>query len=628
MGMQNISVSEPIEDSMDVDLQPSSSGLETTDPFGEMDGTVQTDNIQEAVRQVEAEHYPPIDMPELETTPDDDDETDNPGLVISDLIRSAVHLAEEMANALEKADILASAAYEDHRVMIIKAQIASNAATVAVNLAEVAKVAADSLPTSASRNAAVQAVQAAKDAIATAASAAVARGVTEDLFKAFDTDKDDMERKAREAAIAALLAIQQNTAIPDVIDESENDAVVDGGADDILGDGDECEEGEIIEKEPDARFTAPTIPAAQAALKDIALLLCPKRKNGPGHIDPGLNPLTQRRLEWMKAFLWAYVDSEHGKEWIDASLHTARTFQKGPYLARNLREWSRLYINNRKEIPANPYRSWNTSLLFRHEDLSTEIKMHLQSIGKYIRAQDIVDYLDRPTVKERLKLKKTISLATAQRWMHKMGYRWTKQPSGQFVDGHERDDVVAYRQNIFLPAMAELDPKMRAWKNGVEEEEKPWPNDIEDGTRPFQELTVMWHHDESTFYANDRRQVRWVHEDEKAVPRAKGEGASLMVSDFVSADYGWLRAPDRSEEARVLFKAGKGREGYFTCEDILVQVRKAMGILEKHFPNEKHCLVYDNATTHLKRADDALLLDICLRIPQRKGKTGESRHRY
>lgn len=56
MGMQNISVSEPIEDSMDVDLQPSSSGLETTDPFGEMDGTVQTDNIQEAVRQVEAEH--------------------------------------------------------------------------------------------------------------------------------------------------------------------------------------------------------------------------------------------------------------------------------------------------------------------------------------------------------------------------------------------------------------------------------------------------------------------------------------------------------------------------------------------------------------------------------------------
>ena len=30
-----------------------------------------------------------------------------------------------------------------------------------------------------------------------------------------------------------------------------------------------------------------------------------------------------------------------------------------------------------------------------------------------------------------------------------------------------------------------------------------------------------------------------------------------MVSDFISADYGWLRSPDGLEEARRLFKAGK-----------------------------------------------------------------------
>jgi hypothetical protein len=72
--------------------------------------------------------------------------------------------------------------------------------------------------------------------------------------------------------------------------------------------------------------------------------------------------------------------------------------------------------------------------------------------------------------------------------------------------------------------MADLEPRMRAWKNGIEEEQKPWPNDIEDGPRPFEDLTVLWHHNESTFYANDRRQVRWVHKDEKLflVQKVKG----------------------------------------------------------------------------------------------------------
>jgi len=79
-----------------------------------------------------------------------------------------------------------------------------------------------------------------------------------------------------------------------------------------------------------------------------------------------------------------------------------------------------------------------------------------------------------------------------------------------------------------------------------------------------------------------------------------------MVADFVSADYGWLRSPDGKQEARVLFKAGKAREGYFTNEDILQQASHAMDILKQHFPDDKHVLLFDNATTHQKRADDAL----------------------
>ncbi|KIK74438.1 hypothetical protein PAXRUDRAFT_169345 [Paxillus rubicundulus Ve08.2h10] len=117
---------------------------------------------------------------------------------------------------------------------------------------------------------------------------------------------------------------------------------------------------------------------------------------------------------------------------------------------------------------------------------------------------------------------------------------------------------------------------------------------------------VVWFHDESTFYVNDQRKLRWVHSSEEAVPQPKGERASLMVAHFVSADYGWLQSPNGKESACILLKAGKGRDGYYTNELIVQHAKKAIAILEKYYPNNNHILVFDNATTHVKRADDAL----------------------
>ena len=63
-------------------------------------------------------------------------------------------------------------------------------------------------------------------------------------------------------------------------------------------------------------------------------------------------------------------------------------------------------------LPLNIYCRWNVSIL-EDEDLAQDIHLHLQSIGKFVEAMDIVHYLDTPVMKTRLKLKKTISLATA-----------------------------------------------------------------------------------------------------------------------------------------------------------------------------------------------------------------------
>jgi hypothetical protein len=125
-----------------------------------------------------------------------------------------------------------------------------------------------------------------------------------------------------------------------------------------------------------------------------------------------------------------------------------------------------------------------------------------------------------------------------------MGYRWTKKPSGQYVDGHKRADVVYYRQTVFLLAWAELDKRTRLWTTDNQQ--------IVNEALANGRVVVVWFHNKSTFYANDRRVVRWVHKGENLIPRMKGEGASLMVADFVSTDYGWLTSPDEAEWAQVL----------------------------------------------------------------------------
>jgi hypothetical protein len=198
-----------------------------------------------------------------------------------------------------------------------------------------------------------------------------------------------------------------------------------------------------------------------------------------------------------------------------ASLKTAHAYEKGPWLAGHLREWVRAYCKDRRDLPMNIYGTWNSSKL-EDEDFAQELLLHLQSIGKYVRAMDIVEYLDQAEVKSRLKLTKTISLTTAQRWMKHVGYRWSKTPTGQFVDGHERVDVVDYQQGVFLPIWAELLSRTQVY--ATDGNECPIQSESE-GTHKV----VIWNHDESTYYANDRRKIRWVHNSETAIPHAKGD---------------------------------------------------------------------------------------------------------
>ncbi|KAF7333551.1 hypothetical protein MSAN_02420000 [Mycena sanguinolenta] len=336
------------------------------------------------------------------------------------------------------------------------------------------------------------------------------------------------------------------------------------------------------------------------AIKKLQNILRPSRgPNTRGYHHAELNMVLHGRLELMLSFLRLYA-AEGYTEWGE----------KGRY--------------NRKDeenLPTSEYGKFNSSVL-EDEDLAQEIHLHLQELGPFISAQDVVNYMSSDEMKTRLNLKHGISLRTAQRWMKRTEYRWKAEPKGMYIDGHEREDVVNYRQNEFLPQWAAFDEGTRKWvkkggdvaedgtaqaapkkKTKRQVEEEQWEEWEEEPPRSFigmpdGKIVVIWRHDECIFYANDRRKIRWVHASETAKPRKKGEGKSMMVIAFVSPDYGW--------EARLTIKPGKTRDGYYGNEEILKHATTMMDTLDEKRPNEIHVLAYDNATIHTARAPDAL----------------------
>ncbi|KAI5993567.1 hypothetical protein EDD15DRAFT_2367317 [Pisolithus albus] len=304
--------------------------------------------------------------------------------------------------------------------------------------------------------------------------------------------------------------IEGEVSFDDIDVESGNESSDDG--EEGMG-GDSSNDGSQnndTETKRDYRFELrkpPSILDAQKALEDLRNILKPPRQDRTGYTDPNLPALLRERLSRMRDFLWLYTNvlsdgTTHptnpvGGQWTKAANQAARNAGKvkGDYLSRTLRSWSMAYIKTRTLPHRMPSKKFSR---IEDESLAADLQLHLQSIGKYVRAQDLVDYLSDVGNQTRLGFKKTISLKTAQRWMGRLGYRWKKEPRGQYSDGHERNDVVAYRQTIFIPAWCRYQPWMRVWNYGNPIIAEPT------ATSPPGRHVVAWFHDESTFYANDR----------------------------------------------------------------------------------------------------------------------------
>ncbi len=160
------------------------------------------------------------------------------------------------------------------------------------------------------------------------------------------------------------------------------------------------------------------------------------------------------------------------------------------------------------------------------EDLAEDIHLHLQQLGKFITAEELLKYLHRPNVKLKHGIDQDISDTTARNYLHTLGYQFASQKKGQYSDGHERADVVYYQDHIYIPRLFTLLETSYFFQN--------------DGILIIppagQHRTVIWYHD-GIFYAHDHHRKTWYHKDCDAVPYRKGDGLSLMITDYFSADF-------------------------------------------------------------------------------------------
>ena len=128
---------------------------------------------------------------------------------------------------------------------------------------------------------------------------------------------------------------------------------------------------------------------------------------------------------------------------------------------------------------------------------------------------------------------------TARRWLIKLGFSRLHHQKGVYFDGHDREDVVAYR-NSYLTKMDELDKTSLTCYDNT-------PPELEPGQRPL--IRVV--HDECTFYANCDQSLFW-GDNEITILRSKSLGVSIMVSDFIDERAGYVR--DGDERARLLIE--------------------------------------------------------------------------
>jgi len=204
-----------------------------------------------------------------------------------------------------------------------------------------------------------------------------------------------------------------------------------------------------------------------------------------------------------------------------------------------------------------------------------------------------------------------------------MGYKYKDVRKGVYRDGHQREDVIQYRQMVFLPILRVLGNRIVHWEMVVtpngETLQPMYLANLPAGVRPI----VLIGYDETTFNPHDGRNEVRIKEDYTLL-KQKSRGRGIMVSDFLVPG-GRLQVPSGTIIPSLLqYEASDnclhhletqfttcsiqyGGENWWDGDKRVEQVLKiGIPIFETAFPGCEALFLFDNATSHSAYASNAL----------------------
>ena len=294
----------------------------------------------------------------------------------------------------------------------------------------------------------------------------------------------------------------------------------------------------------------------------------------------------------------------HGK--IEASFRIAQQWHKGEgkHFARKVRALARHYqVFEQLPIEKRGGAKMSQSHLF-DERVKTAARSWLtsQPVGQVNprKFQHALNNEILPALS--ITLKRPLCERTARRWLLKLGWRLTMLKKGVYMDGHEREDVVKYRNEVFLPAIAKFEERMTKF-------EGPELRKVAPTLREGEKEIIPQFHDESCLSVNDYKARAWLGPNQTILQK-KGRGRLIHVSEFINPITGRLILHDAQgnivDEARKIIHPGSNGDAWWDTEQLLAQVKHAIEVFEKAHTNCVALFIFDQSSAHASLGPNAL----------------------
>ena len=322
-------------------------------------------------------------------------------------------------------------------------------------------------------------------------------------------------------------------------------------------------------------------------------------------------------------FLTHHLEQPVGFSKLMAAEYTGMMVGKSEH---TVRQWRTNFVENGFEVPDNKQGRYQRSgILWSSEELNEKATKYVRenanvkgqpnlTAGSF--CQWINDHL-LPNSNLEPGFPRKVSVETSRQWLHKLGFEQLSPSKGMYFDGHEREDVIVYRQKLVnMIEIGFLHPDQAP----TPEAAQTFPAAIALASTETRNKTVVFFHDECTFQANDDQTRLWGKKGEFVI-RPKSKGSGIMVSDFVDERNGYLRLTDEEyervrakdptikQEARAFLEYGESRDGYWNRDKFVTQLHEAIKIAEVKYPKSdgwKYVWIFDQSSCHTAMADDAL----------------------